>query len=239
MRQIVLDTETTGMNKGQKDFWSGHRIIEIGAVELVGRRLTGEHYHQYINPEREVDEEALQVHGISNEFLADKPTFRDIVEEFMNFVSGAELIIHNAEFDVSFINYELSLLGKDNRWGRLEDHCTITDTLVLARQRFPGQRVNLDALCKRFGIDNSNRTLHGALLDSEILADVYLAMTGGQESLLLDTEDTSSAATRETTISNRPTAIAIPVVRAHADELSAHQNYLDMLSKKSGQQIDW
>ncbi len=239
MRQIVLDTETTGMNKGQKDFWSGHRIIEIGAVELVRRRLTGEHYHQYINPERAVDEEALQVHGISNELLADKPTFRDIVEDFMNFVSGAELIIHNAEFDVSFINYELSLLGKDNRWGRLEDHCTITDTLTLARQRFPGQRVNLDALCKRFGIDNSNRTLHGALLDSEILADVYLAMTGGQESLLLDTDDSPAASTSDTAMSDRSAAIAIPVVRAHADELSAHREYLDLLSKKSGQAIDW
>jgi len=237
MRQIVLDTETTGMNKGQREFWLDHRIIEIGAVELQKRRLTGEHYHQYLNPEREVEEEALKVHGVSNTFLADKPTFREIAEAFMTFVSGAELIIHNAEFDVSFINYELSLLGKDNRWGMLEDHCTITDTLKLARQKFPGQRVNLDALCKRFDIDNSNRTLHGALLDAEILADVYLAMTGGQETLgLLEAEATAS----HTAQTRTATPVSIPVHKASETELEAHQAYLALLRKKSGDEaINW
>lgn len=237
MRQIVLDTETTGMNKGQREFWLNHRIIEIGAMELQKRRLTGEYYHQYINPEREVEAEALAVHGISNEFLEEKPTFREIVDAFMDFVSGAELIIHNAEFDVSFINYELLLLGKDNRWGKLEDHCTITDTLALARQKFPGQRVNLDALCKRFGIDNSNRTLHGALLDAEILADVYLAMTGGQEALGLMEEAAEQA---ETQTALQKVSISIPVLHAQGPELEAHQAYLELLRKKSGNEaLDW
>ncbi len=237
MRQIVLDTETTGMNKGQTNFWEGHRIIEIGAVELVKRRPTGEHYHQYINPEREVEAEALQVHGISNEFLADKPTFAEIVDDFMNWIKGAELLIHNAQFDVAFINYELSLLGKKNKWGRVEDHCTITDTLALARKQYPGQRANLDALCKRLGIDNSNRTLHGALLDAEILADVYLAMTGGQSALLLDAETTADTAAQAAT---RQARFKVPVRRATTDELAAHQNYLAKLRSSSQQtDLDW
>ncbi len=235
MRQIVLDTETTGMNKGQSDFWSGHRIIEIGAVELVNRRYTGNNFHEYLNPERAVDEEALRVHGITNAFLADKPTFADIVERFMDYVSGAELIIHNAEFDVSFINYELSLLGEANRWGRLEDHCTITDTLKMARERYPGQRANLDALCRRLDIDNSNRTLHGALLDAEILADVYLAMTGGQDALLLD-----DALLENDEAAQQALKMTIPVRRATEDELAAHQAYLDFLREKSGAEVaDW
>ncbi|HIQ39722.1 MAG TPA: DNA polymerase III subunit epsilon, partial [Sulfurivirga caldicuralii] len=224
MRQIVLDTETTGMNKGQSDFWRGHRIIEIGAVELINRRFTGHHFHEYLNPERTVDEEALQVHGISNAQLADKPTFADVVARFMDYVSGAELIIHNAEFDVSFINYELSLLGEANRWGRLEDHCTITDTLKMARERYPGQRASLDALCRRLGIDNSKRTLHGALLDAEILADVYLAMTGGQDALQLDDAAYGAGESAQQTLS-----ISIPVRRASEEELAAHRAYLDFL----------
>ena len=242
MRQIVLDTETTGMNKGQTRFWEGHRIIEIGAVELVNRRLTGNNFHEYLNPEREVDAESLQVHGITNEFLADKPRFAEIVEAFMDYVSGAELIIHNAQFDVSFINYELERLGEANRWGRLEDHCTITDTLAMARKRFPGQRANLDTLCKRFHIDNSNRTLHGALLDAEILADVYLAMTGGQETLLLDMTsgpfqddgpDISSTP-------NSTPAVSIPVLRANAREQAAHEAWLAQLRQKSGREdLNW
>jgi DNA polymerase-3 subunit epsilon len=235
MRQIVLDTETTGMNKGQRDFWTGHRIIEIGAVELVNRRYSGNNFHEYLNPQREVDEEALQVHGISNEFLADKPTFADIVECFMDYVSGAELIIHNAEFDVSFINYELSLLGEANRWGKLEDHCTITDTLKMAREMYPGQRASLDALCRRLNIDNSGRTLHGALLDAEILADVYLAMTGGQDALILDAahQHTRQGATQNLSIS-------IPVRRASAAELSAHRAYLAFLREKSAKEVpEW
>jgi len=234
MRQIVLDTETTGMNKGQANFWEGHRIIEIGAVELVKRRLTGEHYHQYLNPGREVEAEALAVHGIDNAFLADKPAFADIVEEFMDWIEGAELLIHNAQFDVAFINHELALLGKDNRWGRLEDHCTITDTLALARKQYPGQRANLDALCRRLGIDNSNRTLHGALLDAEILAEVYLAMTGGQSALLLDAEEAAGAdATRAT-----PRArFDVPVRRATAEELAAHRDYLARLQQRCGDAV--
>ena len=173
MRQIILDTETTGIDPKQ-----GHRIIEIGCVELLDRKLTHKHYHQYIQPEREVEEEAIGVHGITNEFLADKPKFAQVVDAFMQFVQGAELVIHNAPFDVGFINHELSLL-KDNVWGKIEDHCKITDTLKMARKTYPGQRNSLDALCKRLGVDNSGRELHGALLDSEILADVYLMMTGG------------------------------------------------------------
>ncbi len=237
MRQIVLDTETTGMNKGQANFWEGHRIIEIGAVELVRRRLTGEHYHQYLNPEREVDTEALEVHGISNEFLADKPRFADIVDAFMQWIEGAELLIHNASFDVAFINYELSLLGEQNRWGRLEDHCTITDTLALARKQYPGQRASLDALCKRLGIDNSNRTLHGALLDAEILADVYLAMTGGQSALLLDADTLDDGAAPQGIQQAR---FNVPVRRASAEERAAHEAYLTQLRNSSQQpDIQW
>ncbi len=204
-------------------------------MELVNRRYTGNNFHEYLNPERAVDEEALRVHGITNAFLADKPTFADIVERFMDYVSGAELIIHNAEFDVSFINYELSLLGEANRWGRLEDHCTITDTLKMARERYPGQRANLDALCRRLDIDNSNRTLHGALLDAEILADVYLAMTGGQDALLLD-----DALLENDEAAQQALKMTIPVRRATEDELAAHQAYLDFLREKSGAEVaDW
>ncbi|MEA3405965.1 MAG: DNA polymerase III subunit epsilon, partial [Pseudomonadota bacterium] len=194
MRQILLDTETTGI-----DPLNGDRIVEIGAVELIKRKLTHNNYHQYIQPEREVPQEVIEVHGITNEFLVGKPIFKDVVDEFMEYVSGAELIIHNAPFDVGFINQELSLL-KNNKWGKLEDHCTITDTLKMARKMYPGQRNSLDALCKRLYVDNSNRTLHGALLDSEILADVYLMMTGGQTNLLLgagDNERSNEGATQK------------------------------------------
>ncbi|MBA1246758.1 DNA polymerase III subunit epsilon [Pseudomonas luteola] len=180
MRSVVLDTETTGM-----PVTDGHRIIEIGGVEVIGRRLTGRHFHVYLNPDREIDEGAIAVHGITSEFLADKPRFRDIAEEFFEFIKGAELIIHNAAFDIGFINNEFRLLGDRPEWAEITDHCTVLDTLMMARGRHPGQRNSLDALCKRYGVDNSNRELHGALLDSEILADVYLAMTGGQTSLSL------------------------------------------------------
>src|SRR6056300_190974 len=176
MRQIVLDTETTGLETSL-----GHRIIEIGCVEVVNRRLTGNHYHQYINPEREIDSGAFEVHGISNQFLADKPVFASVVDEFMAFIDGAELVIHNAPFDVGFINHELRLNA--SKFRRVEDYCGVIDTLAMARQKHPGQRVTLDALCKRYAVDNSARTLHGALLDAEILADVYLLMTGGQTNL--------------------------------------------------------
>ena len=186
MRQIVLDTETTGLEPRQ-----GHRIIEIGCVELVERRLTNNRYHQYINPEREVDEGAIEVHGISNAFLADKPRFADIVDDFLNFVRGAELIIHNAPFDVGFLNHELNMLNRKD--DSVDQICTILDTLVLARKMHPGQKNNLDALCKRYDIDNSQRDLHGALLDAEILAETYLAMTGGQTTLSLGGLDDDTA----------------------------------------------
>lgn len=176
MRQIVLDTETTGLEPSQ-----GHRIIEIGCVELVNRRITGNRYHCYINPQRDVDYGALKVHGISTEFLQDKPVFKQVVDEFLDFITGAELIIHNAPFDVGFIDHELKLLAQS--YGNVNRYCRVFDTLVHARQLHPGQKNNLDALCKRYSIDNSNRQLHGALLDAEILARLYLAMTSGQESL--------------------------------------------------------
>ncbi len=231
MRQIILDTETTGIDPKQ-----GHRIIEIGCVELIDRKLTHQHYHQYIQPEREVEAEAMEVHGITNEFLIDKPKFAEIVEAFMQFVQGAELIIHNAPFDVGFINHELSLL-KNNVWGRIEDHCKITDTLKMARATYPGQRNSLDALCKRLGVDNSGRTLHGALLDSEILADVYLMMTGGQVSLKLAHENANggSSLKRKT----RDQRGALKVIEPTAEELSAHQAYLENLFKGQENPTYW
>lgn len=237
MRQILLDTETTGF-----DPKTGDRIIEIGAVELVKRRLTGAHYHQYIQPERDVPEDAIRVHGITNEFLVDKPVFVEIVNEFMEFVQGAELIIHNAPFDVAFINHELSLL-ESNSWGKIEDHCQITDSLVLARKQYPGQRNSLDALCKRLGIDNSNRTLHGALLDSEILADVYLAMTGGQKNLLFANADPNHEQTTDPTHPTRgfqrTGTSHLKVIRASSNELKAHQAKLEQISKKIGMDLNW
>ena len=179
MRQIILDTETTGLEPSR-----GHKIIEIGCVEMVNRKLTGNHYHVYINPQREIDEGAIEVHGISNEFLQDKPLFKDIVDDFIEYVKGSELVIHNAPFDIGFLDHELKSLSGDR--GKMADICSVLDTLVLARQMHPGQKNSLDALCKRYLVDNSHRELHGALLDSEILADVYLLMTGGQTALILD-----------------------------------------------------
>ena len=182
MRQIVLDTETTGLDPAQ-----GHRVIEIGCIEIENRRLTGRHFHCYLNPDREIDEGAVQVHGITSSFLADKPRFRKVAADFLQFVSEAELIIHNAPFDIGFLNCELKLAG--GQYGRLEDYCSVVDTLTMARKKHPGQRNSLDALCKRYEVDNSQRDLHGALLDAEILADVYLLMTGGQTSFQLGTRD--------------------------------------------------
>ena len=182
MRQIVLDTETTGLETSQD-----HRIIEIGCVEMVNRKLTGRHYHQYINPQRKVDEGAMEVHGITDQFLEDKPTYDAIAADFMAFVDGADLIIHNAPFDLGFLDNELAIVGKaaGRSYPKIADICKITDSLKLARQKHPGQKNNLDALCRRYGINNAHRELHGALLDSEILTDVYLMMTGGQTDLLL------------------------------------------------------
>lgn len=233
MRQVVLDTETTGLEPAQ-----GHRIIEIGCVELVNRRLTRQRFHQYLQPDRDIDAGAVAVHGITGEFLADKPRFADVAEEFLAFIRGAELIIHNAPFDVGFINHELALLGGHH--GRLSDHCSVLDTLSHARRLHPGQRNSLDALCKRYSIDNSHRELHGALLDAEILADVYLAMTGGQASLLLDAARDGGAAVADTQIRRLPaTRTPLKVVRADPAEQAAHADYLAFIAKKRGGTSVW
>ncbi|WP_303845459.1 DNA polymerase III subunit epsilon [Aeromonas sobria] len=231
-RQIILDTETTGMNTSGGPIYMGHRIIEIGCVEVINRKLTGNHYHVYIKPDRLVDPEAIQVHGITDAYLADKPPFRQIADEFIEFIRGAELIAHNAPFDVSFMDYEFSKLGLDFKTA---DICSITDTLAMARDIFPGKRNNLDVLCDRYGIDNSHRTLHGALLDAEILADVYLLMTGGQTKLNLASENSENENNQDTSIrrleSNRP---ALNIVRATAEDLALHEARLDLVQKKGG-----
>lgn len=228
-RQIVLDTETTGLEPKE-----GHRIIEIGCVEVIKRRVTRNDYHQYLQPDREIDEEAQNVHGITPEFLADKPRFNEVVDAFMEYVKGAELLIHNAPFDIGFLNHELKLVN--SRWGCIEDHCKVTDTLVMARQRYPGQRNSLDALCRRLDVDNSHRDLHGALLDSQILADVYLALTGGQRSLMLDAEteeeeQIEEEITHRKISSDRP---ALTVIKATNDDLSLHNERLEAIRKQAG-----
>ena len=233
-RQVVLDTETTGLDPGQ-----GHRVIEIGCIELRNRRLTERQFHVYLRPERAIDEGAIRVHGLTNEFLADQPRFAEIAEQFLEFVRGAELIIHNAPFDLGFLNRELQRCGRGH--SALEQLCTVEDTLLLARQRHPGQRNNLDALCKRYGIDNSQRTLHGALLDAEILADVYLAMTRQQDSLFV--QESAATVRRKQQESRRAVPSRsrppLPVLRASAEERAAHDQYLDMLDKKSGGACVW
>lgn len=223
-RQIVLDTETTGLEHRQ-----GHRIIEIGCVELINRKLTGNNFHHYINPKREIDQGAMEVHGISNEFLADKPLFADISEAMMQYLSGAELIIHNAAFDVGFLDSELEKLN--NQSPKIADVCGVHDTLLQARKMFPGQRNDLDSLCRRFEINNSHRELHGALLDAEILADVYLFMTGGQSSLTLESKDNQSAsnANREKVDYGN---MSLPLVIASSSELESHQEWLNRLDEK-------
>lgn len=232
MRQIVLDTETTGLEPQQ-----GHRIIEIGCVELVNRRLTGRHYHQYINPEREVDQGAIEVHGITNEFLADKPRFAAVASEFWEFIRGAELVIHNAAFDVGFINCEFSRLDMPV----VTSECAVLDTLALARQKHPGQKNSLDALCKRYGVDNSHRDLHGALLDAEILADVYLLLTGGQTALELGTEAQAASQSAGPVSLGKISRDRRPlrVIYASATELEAHQNKLKTIDKASGGACIW
>jgi DNA polymerase-3 subunit epsilon len=228
-RQIVLDTETTGLEPSQ-----GHRVIEIGCVELINRRLTGNNYHQYLQPDREIDEGALQVHGISNEFLKDKPRFNDIVDDLMSYLKGAELVIHNAPFDVGFLDHELKLAGE--HYGLIKDHCTVTDTLVMARKMHPGQKNNLDALCKRYDVNNSQRDLHGALLDAEILSDVYLRMTGGQVGLALDSEQAISRENGDSTVARISSDRApLKVISASKDELAAHAEFL----KKMGDACLW
>ena len=231
-RKIVLDTETTGLEPA-----SGHRIIEIGCVEVINRRVTGNNYHIYLQPDREIDVGAMEVHGITNEFLADKPRFADIVEDFVAFIRGAELIIHNAPFDVGFINAEL--VRAKSPHGKVQEFCSVLDTLAMARQLHPGQKNNLDALCKRYGINNEHRELHGALLDSEILADVYLAMTGGQTSLSLgrggEAAGERQQGIRRLSAERKPLA----VVRASAEELALHDVLLGIIEKKSGGNCLW
>ncbi len=232
MRQIVVDTETTGLEASQ-----GHRIIEIGCVEIVNRRLSGRHYHQYLQPDRAIDEGAMEVHGISNEFLEDKPRFPDVMEELLAFIEGAELIIHNAPFDVGFLNHELKRAG--GAWQRIEDHCSVVDTLVLARSLHPGQKNSLDALCRRYGIDNSQRTLHGALLDAEILADLYLVMTGGQSSLLLEREQ-QEGGSQPLRIRRLPKdRPPLRVISAAADEVARHEARLDAIAAGNGGHCLW
>lgn len=231
MRQIVLDTETTGLDAAR-----GHRLIELGCVELLSRRPSGSHFHRYLNPERDIDAGAQAVHGISIEFLADKPRFADVVVEFLDYVRGAELIIHNAAFDVGFIDAELARLGPE--FGRLRDHATILDTLALAREMYPGQRNSLDALCKRLDIDNSHRELHGALLDAEILADVYLALTAGQGAL----DFANDAETPQTQVATLQVSAERPTVRvvlADAAELAAHDSRLAAIDKASKGACVW
>lgn len=233
-RQIVLDTETTGLEHS-----AGHRIIEIGCVELVDRQLTGNNLHRYLQPDREIDDGAIEVHGITNEFLLDKPRFKEIVDEMLDYLRGAELIIHNAPFDTGFLDAELKRIKPYP--GTIADLCTVTDTLVMARKKHPGQRNSLDALCKRYAIDNSGRDLHGALLDAELLADVYLAMTGGQVSLSLSgMDETEGGQTASSGIrrldSKRP---ALAVIHADKDELSAHAVMLKAIAKASDGQCRW
>ena len=231
MRQIVLDAETTGLEPSE-----GHRIIEIGCVEIVNRRLTEARYHQYLQPDREIDEGAAEVHGITKADLADKPRFADVIGDFLEFIRGAELIIHNAPFDLGFLDHELALLGKSH--GSVTDYCTVLDTLTLAREVHPGQRNNLDALCKRYNVDNSGRDVHGALLDAELLAEVYLALTGGQATLTLEGEGDVSAGggvMKKLQLSLGTLA----VTKANAGELLAHAQRLDAIDKTSHGACVW
>ena len=226
MRQVVLDTETTGLEPKL-----GHRIIEIGALELIDRQLTGRQFHTYLNPEREIDQGALEVHGISEDFLRDKPRFAEIADDLLAFAEGAELVIHNAPFDIGFIDNELSLTGHEQQ--SITAVASVLDTLELARDLHPGQRNNLDALCKRYEVDNSSRTLHGALLDAEILTDVYLAMTGGQVDLGLSLESAPSPVEHDDGLAHaeRP---AVLVLRASDEELSQHRARVAAIEKQSG-----
>ena len=224
MRQVVLDTETTGIGEG-------HRIIEIGCVEVIERKLTGRHYHKYINPQRDIDAEAQEVHGISNEWLIETgaPVFSRVADEFREFIAGAELVIHNAAFDIGMMDAEFNRLNMTNT----REFCGVLDTLLLAREMFPGSRVSLDALCKRYDIDNSHRELHGALLDAEILADVYLMMTGGQTDLALAMEEGQQNGVVDIALDDSLLNVELPIVRASATEVEAHEQFMDLVDKKS------
>lgn len=235
VRQIILDTETTGLEVGE-----GHRIIEIGCVELLSRRVTANNFHHYLNPDRAIDAGAQEVHGISNDFLADKARFADIAPSLLEYLRGAELVIHNAAFDVGFLDKELERAGYSERLGQI---CGIVDTVSMARRMHPGQKASLDALCKRYGIDNSNRDLHGALLDARLLAEVYLAMTGGQGALVLDREaagtKSGSSALEGLRELLETAAAPLRVIRAQDDELVAHRERLAGIDKKSGGKLLW
>lgn len=231
MRQVVLDTETTGLEVRQ-----GHRLIEIACLEMVERRLTGRRYQTYLNPDRAIDEGARQVTGIEDEFLLDKPRFADVADEFLAFIDGAELIIHNAAFDLAFLNAELARLP--GAPGTIGDRCSVLDTLAMARERYPGQRNSLDALCKRLGVDNSARELHGGLIDCQLLADVYIAMTSGQVALDLGFEKAPEE--QQTTVVSPVVLVRRPrVLRAAAEELAAHEKRLDALDKSAGGTSLW
>ena len=233
MRQIVLDTETTGLDPKE-----GHRIIEVGCVEVINRKVTGNRFHVYINPDREIDDGAIEVHGITNQFLEDKPHYQDIASDLLQYLKGAELVIHNAPFDLGFLNAEYKRV--DRAWAGIESHCQVIDTLPMARKMHPGQKNNLDALCKRYMVDNSSRDLHGALLDAEILAEVYLAMTGGQTSLSLnagsDQQDDESGGQKYAIRSDRP---ALRVIKATEQEATEHIQRLSSIDKSSDSQCVW
>jgi DNA polymerase-3 subunit epsilon len=230
MRQIVLDTETTGLSAT-----GGDRIIEIGCVELLHRKLTGNNRHFYLNPERDSHEDALKVHGISNEFLRDKPKFSVVADELLEYLAGAEIIIHNAQFDVGFLNKELELLGRE----ALTQHVgSVTDTLAMAKEMFPGKRNSLDALCSRLGVDNSGRTLHGALLDAELLADVYINLTRGQDALLIDSAETETTQLMGAAVLDL-TVFDLPVILANEQEMAAHEDVLAQLDKASKGKTIW
>jgi len=236
IRSVVFDTETTGM-----PVTDGHRVIEIGCVELLGRRLTGRNFHVYLQPDRPSDEGAIGVHGITDEFLIGKPRFAEVADEFFDFIQGAQIIAHNATFDVGFLNNEFMIAGQTDR-ADIASYCTVLDSLALARSLHPGQRNSLDALCKRYGIDNSNRELHGALLDSEILADVYLAMTGGQTSLSLagNATDGASGGSQGSEIRRLPgDRKATRIIRASDAELAEHQARLAVIAKSAGAPALW
>ena len=228
MRQIILDTETTGLDANL-----GHRIIEVAGVEMINRRLTGNHFHQYLNPQREIDPGAQQVHGISLEFLQDKPFFRDIAQDFIEFISGAELVIHNAPFDIGFLNMELKLIGLEPIAKYSPD---VIDTLKMAKDLHPGQKNNLDALCRRYFVDNASRTLHGALLDTELLAEVYLAMTRGQNSLMIESTDAGDS---HADLGGDVVPHDLMVLAATPDEMEMHRAYLDEIDKASKGNCLW
>ncbi len=235
MRQVILDTETTGLEPRQ-----GHKIIEIGCIEMVNRRMTGNTFHHYVHPEREIDEAAIEVHGITLEKLEGKPLFADLAEELLAFLRDSELIIHNAPFDVAFLNHEFKLAGYAD--GVIETHCEVLDSLVMARHKHPGQKNSLDALCRRYEVDNSQRELHGALLDAEILADVYLAMTGGQISLIGESEDITQSGRDNGGISDidgSQPLVRTPFISATAAELEAHEKWLTLLEQEAPGRVVW